>query len=483
MDTGSRSGSLKRKEPSSSPVATPTITPPPAPAPLAGKKGGKGAGANSGAVGALSCANCGTSTTPLWRRDDVGNNICNACGLYYKLHGTHRPNSMKKTVIKRRKRVPAASGVGSGTGVSVAVSPTTGRLTEQAAAEALVSVGRVQERASGEESGGLGADEDEDEEEPKRKRVRRAVGVSGKVIDNAPIVRRRSARTRTATRDLGSGGSAEGRDDDDDDDVDASLKRKRKGTSSRQDIVMSDSRQGSLSRSSSRAALVHEVHVDRYGRAYSSASPALHPASHLGGFDLPSLNAALGGGEMSHMVLGMAGPGSRGLVFPTSAGYVGGTSGREFGSSYLRSGSAAPSRAHSPSPLGSNFVLPPLHHQQPSSHLFGNHSPHHHHSSHSSNGVPSIAELERHYYELAEEKRRVEEMLDKTERLMSGVRRGMDELRELALSQQQQQTNGGAPNPPGTAGSAPAMSLARLGGSGGRENVWSVAASESSARD
>lgn len=34
----------------------------------------------------------------------------NHSGLYYKLHGAHRPVNMNKTTIKRRKRVPAATG-------------------------------------------------------------------------------------------------------------------------------------------------------------------------------------------------------------------------------------------------------------------------------------------------------------------------------------------------------------------------------------
>ncbi|KAJ1906278.1 GATA type transcriptional activator of nitrogen-regulated proteins, partial [Tieghemiomyces parasiticus] len=50
------------------------------------------------------CFNCQTDHTPLWRRDAEGNTICNACGLYYKLHNVHRPIHMKRSVIKRRKR-------------------------------------------------------------------------------------------------------------------------------------------------------------------------------------------------------------------------------------------------------------------------------------------------------------------------------------------------------------------------------------------
>lgn len=41
------------------------------------------------------CTNCGTTTTPSWRRST--NNkmlLCNACGLYQKLHGSDRPFSV-----------------------------------------------------------------------------------------------------------------------------------------------------------------------------------------------------------------------------------------------------------------------------------------------------------------------------------------------------------------------------------------------------
>ncbi|XP_078723471.1 transcription factor GATA-4-like, partial [Lampetra fluviatilis] len=54
----------------------------------------------------LHCANCRTATTTLWRRNADGEPVCNACGLYMKLHGVARPLSMKKDAIQTRKRKP-----------------------------------------------------------------------------------------------------------------------------------------------------------------------------------------------------------------------------------------------------------------------------------------------------------------------------------------------------------------------------------------
>ena len=54
------------------------------------------------------CQNCQTSTTPLWRRDEAGSVLCNACGLFLKLHGRPRPISLKTDVIKSRNRVKSS---------------------------------------------------------------------------------------------------------------------------------------------------------------------------------------------------------------------------------------------------------------------------------------------------------------------------------------------------------------------------------------
>lgn len=58
----------------------------------------------------VTCANCQTNSTTLWRRNNDGNPVCNACGLYYKLHNMNRPLSMKKEGIQKRKRKPKNTG-------------------------------------------------------------------------------------------------------------------------------------------------------------------------------------------------------------------------------------------------------------------------------------------------------------------------------------------------------------------------------------
>ncbi|XP_022656351.1 transcription factor GATA-4-like [Varroa jacobsoni] len=67
---------------------------------------GLGGGA-AGVVGikkGMVCHNCNTTTTTLWRRNNEGFPVCNACGLYYKLHNTNRPLALKKKDIQTRRR-------------------------------------------------------------------------------------------------------------------------------------------------------------------------------------------------------------------------------------------------------------------------------------------------------------------------------------------------------------------------------------------
>lgn len=71
----------------------------------------------------LSCNNCNTTTTTLWRRNSQGEPVCNACGLYYKLHNVARPLTMKKEGIQTRKRKPKAQTPMRPVGMSTNFSP------------------------------------------------------------------------------------------------------------------------------------------------------------------------------------------------------------------------------------------------------------------------------------------------------------------------------------------------------------------------
>lgn len=67
-----------------------------------GTPGGSRPGDNNGVP--TTCTNCFTQTTPLWRRNPEGHPLCNACGLFLKLHGVVRPLSLKTDIIKKRNR-------------------------------------------------------------------------------------------------------------------------------------------------------------------------------------------------------------------------------------------------------------------------------------------------------------------------------------------------------------------------------------------
>ncbi|RDA94023.1 hypothetical protein CP533_5041 [Ophiocordyceps camponoti-saundersi (nom. inval.)] len=126
-----------------------------------------GGGQNDGSQ-PTTCTNCFTQTTPLWRRNPDGQPLCNACGLFLKLHGVVRPLSLKTDVIKKRNR--GAGGNGSGgsggrarksTNVSgtasrksstLSMSTTATKSAQQPAATSPPPPGRVSSAAQGSES-------------------------------------------------------------------------------------------------------------------------------------------------------------------------------------------------------------------------------------------------------------------------------------------------------------------------------------------
>lgn len=181
---------------------------------------------------------------------------------------------------------------------------------------------------------------------------------------------------------------------------------------------------------------------------YNTLSQPRRFDSPHGGYDLPSLNAALGGVVGVHRgTPGMGGSGS-GLIRAdrSDISASGSTGAEETGSR----GSASPSyprmvgdgNVASPSlrlpPPSSGFAF----HGQGAHHLHSNLSTHSSLASQASHShgsapphspppppIPTTVELERHYNELRAERRRLEDMMVMTDKMIAGVKRGLDEMR------------------------------------------------------
>ena len=54
----------------------------------------------------VTCTNCSTQTTSTWRKDKEGRPLCNACGLYLRVHGVNRPAEWGRfgTVMRRNRK-------------------------------------------------------------------------------------------------------------------------------------------------------------------------------------------------------------------------------------------------------------------------------------------------------------------------------------------------------------------------------------------
>lgn len=286
-------------------------------------------------------------------------------------------------------------------------------MTDQAAAEALVSVGRgAQDRSGGEET-------TEDEQDHRsRKKIRRGPGEMD--MDEDTVYRERRHE------------------------------RDPKGWGE-------EPRQGSP-----------------FG-AFNLEGSGAQPSRFGSGYELPPLNPALVSGEKRYQYQG-AGPSS----------------------TYGRSDSAAPSRTHSPvshhtgaqgGSTGSSsggFHLPPPHS------LTQGHGPFYQGGASgqlrtssprapsplreggNGGGIPTLGDLEHHYHQLEKQRRIMQDMLDKTDRMMAGVKRGIEEMR---------QANSGGTTAPASSSNAPSIPLTSRGERREGASVWPTVPQDSSKRD
>lgn len=400
--------------------------------------------------------------TALFQKDSDRFLSPSSLGLYYKLHGTHRPYSLKKTVIKRRKRVPAASGtvpnssapvssgqthtfvsqLNSNSSPSNPLSPgglnTT--MSDRDAAEALDALGKASRRSVTTPSG-LQHDVSYDSEqanEPQRKKLRRTRSGSDR---ESSVEQLQTLHPESGERLTPHSWDAHGH-------------------------------------SSSQ----HAGHPSQQQQQQQHHSPH----SGHGGFDLPSLS------ELD--VLSNHGHGHQ-ISHPSHASHHAHLSGTARSFSYSGpSGSRRSPFSHSQGESGGSpnlnnngtVQLPPLSHSHshpfltnmrgspspnqdpPSPAAVGSpmqqgHSPHHlaavassSSGASPSNSIPTYEDLNAHFNALHQERRRLENLLARTDDMLRAVKRGMEDMRVVSSSagtteppkpspqSQLQQTNGGA---------------------------------------
>lgn len=208
------------------------------------------------------------------------------------------------------------------------------------------------------------------------------------------------------------------------------------------------------------------------------------PPNPHGGFDLPPLNAAVGDNAYGMNPPSFARPGSAGFQ------------------------AHPPSRTHSPlaGPGVTPSAAPPYHLPLPVPTHPQAYPPHHFYPPPPGGvpaPVPTYVDLERHFAELEREKRALAELLERTDRMMLGLRRAMDESRmhqppnnghppapgqQQHQQQQHHQPPQGHPQQPHQPQQhqplpAEAVSLNRSASSQSRESVWPVNPPEGVKRD